>query len=316
VRDGKSTHAMNAFRRIRQGLGRSIRKHRDLRDERYSHAQWFLLVGRAGLDVRKTPHPAALTPIFPPEDRFWADPFAWSAAGRRFIFCEEYFFATGLGRISVLELGGDLQPLGLSVPVIDEPRHLSYPFLFEHEQVLYMVPETAGSRRVDLYRCTRFPFEWTWERTLMDGIQAADSTLFEHDGRWWLFCAARIGKVRLNESLFAFHSDSPLSQHWFPHERNPLIRDYSTGRPGGRIFQDETGRLLRPAQDSVPRYGYGLSLNTIDTLTSHHYAEHRIWHASGESCGGWRAMHHLDWHDGLMVMDAQRLIPISERESC
>ena len=63
----------------------------------------------------------------------------------------------------------------------------------------------------------------------------------------------------------------------------------------------------------MPRYGYGLKLNAVDVLTPERYAEHRIWQANGASIGGWRAMHHLDWHDGLMVMDAQRLIAAPEQ---
>lgn len=301
---------MALIRRIRQGLARKVRKHLDDRDERHSRPQWFLLAGLHGPGARCAPDPAGLMPIYPPPDRFWADPFAWSQGGRRFIFFEEYPYATRTGRISVLELGANLEPLGPALPVIDEPRHLSYPFLFEHGDRLYMVPESAGSGRVDLYRCTRFPFEWTLEHTLMDGIQAADSTLFEHGGRWWLFCAARVGKARINASLFAFHADSPLSDRWVPHAANPLVHDYASGRPGGRIFRDGEGRLIRPAQDSVPRYGQGLRLQVIDSLTPERFSEHSIWSASGKASGGWRAMHHLDWHDGLMVMDAQRLIPL------
>jgi hypothetical protein len=50
-------------------------------------------------------------------------------------------------------------------------------------------------------------------------------------------------------------------------------------------------------------------LNRIQTLTPERYAERPIWRTNGEAAGGWRALHHLDWHAGLMVMDAQRLIP-------
>ncbi len=301
---------MELMRRIRQRMVRRLRKHRDAIEERRLRPQWFLLAGLRPPDARCAPDPAALTPLYPPSDRFWADPFAWSGDGERFIFFEEYPYSTRVGRISVLSLGEDLVPLGPAVPVIDEPRHLSYPYLFEYQGCLYMVPESAGSRRIDLYRCNRFPFEWSWERTLIDGIQAADATLCEHEGRWWLFCAARRGKTRINESLFAFHSDSPLSDQWVPHACNPLIRDYSGGRPGGRIFRGGDGRLVRPAQDSVPRYGHGLRLHAVDLLSPERYAEHLIWEATGSGSGGWRAMHHLDWHEGLMVMDAQRLIPI------
>lgn len=300
---------MNPLRRLRQRLARQIRKRLDRREERGFEPQWLLLAGLRDARSQCAPDPASLTPIAPPADRFWADPFAWSQGDRHYVFCEEYPYATRRGRISVLELGPDLTPTGPAVPVIDEPRHLSYPFLFEHQGVLYMVPESARSQRVDLYRCADFPHRWVFERSLMTGIEAADATLFEHDGRWWLFCAARQGKVRISESLFAFHADSPLADRWTPHPCNPLVRDYSGGRPGGRVFRDTNGNLIRPAQDCVPRYGYGLVLNRIETLTPGRYAERAIWRTNGEAAGGWRALHHLDWNHGLLVMDAQRLIP-------
>ena len=300
---------MKALQQIRQRLARAWQKHRDERDERTRWPQWFLLAGQRERNAWCIPDPAHLTPLYPPADCFWADPFAWSQAGQRFIFMEEYPFHAGRGRISALELGADLKPLGPAVPVLDEDRHLSYPFLFSFQGDLYMVPESAAARRVDLYRCHRFPFGWTRAGTLLAGLQAADATLFEHQGRWWLLCSARLGRARLNDSLFAFHADSPLSDRWTPHTANPLVRDYAGARPAGRVFVDQSGRLLRPAQVSVPRYGYGLALNEVLELTPERFRERRIWAASGSASGGRRALHHLDWHEGLMVMDAQRLVP-------
>ena len=252
--------------------------------ERTHWPQWFLLAGLRGRDAWCAPDPAGLTPLYPPADRFWADPFAWSEAGRRFIFLEEYPFHTGRGRISVLELGPDLTPLGPAVPVIDEDRHLSYPFLFSFEGDLYMVPESAASRRVDLYRCHGFPYGWTRVGTLIAGIQAADATLFEHQGRWWLLCSARQGRARLNDSLFAFHADSPLATAGPPMPATPWCGTMPAARPGGRVFVDDQGRLLRPAQVSVPRYGYGLALNEVLELTPERFRErpHLAGHRGGE----------------------------------
>lgn len=299
---------------IHQRLARARQKRRDAKDERTQWLQWFLLVGLRAREAWSHPDPAGLIPLWPPADTFWADPFAWSMEGRRFIFMEEYPFHTQRGRISVLELGADLTPLGPALPVLDEDRHLSYPFLFVFEDELYMVPEAAASRRVDLYRCESFPDHWSRVGTLIEGLQVADATLFEHEGRWWLFCSVRQGRARLNNSLIAFHADSPLSHCWIPHARNPLVRDYGGGRPGGRVFVDEGGRLLRPAQNSVPSYGHGLVLNQVEALTPEHYRERRVWQATGAATGGWRALHHLDWHQGLLVMDAQHLIPRPTRE--
>jgi hypothetical protein len=76
------------------------------------------------------------------------------------------------------------------------------------------------------------------------------------------------------------------------------------------VLRDEAGRLLRPAQDCVRRYGHGISLNEVVALSPSRYEERRIWHTSGDQVDAWRALHHMDWHRGVLVMDAQRLIPM------
>jgi hypothetical protein len=302
-------HARSVLRRIIQQQRRARYKRLDRRDERRGWPQWFILIGRDPDGPDGIPNPAALQPIWPPPDRFWADPFVWQHEQQTCLFVEECYRSDGVGHISRLMLGEDLQPIGPAERVLREDRHLSYPFVFAYQGALFMVPESAASGRVDLYRCLRFPDEWVRETSLLTDIIAADATLFEHEGRWWLMCAARHGRVRMNESLFAFYADSPLTDRWTPHPLNPLVRDFSGARPAGRILRDRAGRLLRPSQDCVPRYGYGLTLNVVERLTPEDFKERRLWHATGVSVGGWRAMHHLDRHDDLLVMDAQRLIP-------
>jgi hypothetical protein len=248
--------------------------------------------------------------IYPPATAFWADPFAWSHDNRSFVFFEELPFATQRGRISVLELDGQARPRGEPRPVIEEPCHLSYPFLFELGGALHMIPEKASTRRVDIYRCVAFPDRWELAKTLITGFELSDPTLFEHEGRWWLFGATRTDRLRLNETLFAFFADSPWSDRWTPHPANPLVRDFKRARPAGRVFSVGSGPLLRPSQDCVRRYGHGLNLSEITALSPRHYEERLVWHISGEQAGGWRGLHHMDWHRGLVVMDAERLIPM------
>ena len=45
-----------------------------------------------------------------------------------------------------------------SAPVraLERDYHLSYPFIFEWESRLYMIPETTVTRQVELYLCTEF----------------------------------------------------------------------------------------------------------------------------------------------------------------
>ncbi|MGD8308422.1 MAG: hypothetical protein PVG98_03190 [Chromatiales bacterium] len=299
---------ISALGRWRQRLARRAGRRADAAEERGLWRQWCLLLGPCARAALASPRPEALAPVYPPDGVLWADPFLWSRDGDRYVFVEELPYATGRGRISVIPIGADLRPAGPAVPVIEEPHHLSYPYLFEFEGQLYMAPEKQYTARVDIYRCAQFPHRWEPAGTLISGVRIADPTLFEHGGRWWLFCAVKRRGLRVSESLFAFHAESPLSRTWVPHPANPLVRDFSRARPAGRIQRDGEGRLLRPSQDCVRRYGHGLNLSEILELSPTRYRERPVWHRSGPEAGGWRAMHHMDWHEGIIAMDAQRLV--------
>lgn len=302
------SRSMSPWQRWRQLQARRAGRKSDEREERGWLQQWFLLLGPSDGASRSAPTPETLQPIYPPDHAFWADPFVWVRDGRRYVFFEEFPYATRRGRISALGLDARGRPLGDAFPVIEEPYHLSYPFLFEFGDELYMMPEKKAAGRLDLYRCTAFPHAWSREATLIEGMRIADANLFEHEGRWWLFCAAKQRRSRINETLVAFYADHPLSIDWTPHPGNPLVRDFRRARPGGRVFRDDTGRLLRPTQDCVRRYGYGLGISEVTQLSTKAFAERQVWYASGEDAGRWRAMHHMDWHAGIMAMDAQRLL--------
>jgi hypothetical protein len=296
-------------RRWRHKMVRRLGAWRDAREERDHRGQWFLLTGKCPAYAPDALDISALHRVYPPHEVFWADPFVWSRDGRAFVFFEERRYRIRRGHIRAWELDQRGAPQGESFPVIEESYHLSYPYLFECDGELYMAPEKAEQRRVDIYGCVRFPDRWEKAATLMEGERLSDPTFFHHLGRWWLFCAASRGRMRVNETLMGFHADSPLAVHWTPHPGNPIVRDFSGARPAGRIQRDVMKRLLRPGQDCVRRYGYGITLNEIVELTPEHYRERCVWRVNGAATGGWRGMHHIDWHAGLLVMDAQRLIP-------
>ena len=301
---------MSLLLRWRQQRERRAGRRLDKVEERGQRRQWLLLAGRCDLSGVRAPEPARLQPIYPPDDAFWADPFCWSRDGGFVAFFEEYPFAQGRGHISAMAMSPDGHPLGEPFRVLEEPCHLSYPFLLELGGALCMIPEKAATGRVDLYRCAQFPHRWELVRTLIDGMPLHDPTLFEHEGLWWLFCAAAVDRGRVNGSLAAFYTDDPIGGRWKAHPRNPLVRDFRRGRPGGRVFRLDDGALVRPSQDCLRRYGHGLNLSEILVLTPTRYEERLIWHASGPDVGGWRGLHHLDWHQGMLMMDAQRLIPL------
>lgn len=288
---------------------RQLWRHVDHQQEKGFNSQWYLRIGSTPRQALLSPDPTVLTPLYPPADRFWADPFLWHRNGQWWIFVEEWIFGQSHAHISVMEIDEHGHPLGPMRPVVQEPFHLSYPFLFEFEGTLWMLPEMSGNQSIHVYRCMDFPFKWKRETCLMSSLQAGDPTLMEHEGRWYLFLTLMKHPYRLNDSLFVFHSSHPFGHEWKALQTgHPQIHDLGSARPAGRLFTVD-GQLYRPSQGSWRRYGYQLNINKVETLAPTAYREQRHAMVSADCIPGNRGLHHIDWCKGLLVMDAQRFIP-------
>ncbi len=164
------------------------------------------------------------------------------------------------------------------MPVLEEAHHLSYPFVFEREGSVWMVPESSAAGTVDLYRATRFPGGWVKEATLLSGVVASDATLVEHHGRWWIFATVRDAGLDAPAGAGSFHdalhlwSAPDFRGPYTPHPANPVLVDPSLARPAGRIVA-RGGRLIRPIQDCATGYGRALMLARIDRLDREGYAQ-------------------------------------------
>ena len=220
---------------------------------------WRKLAGPDVLDLRA--HPAGGWRELPDDGlRFYADPFPIEVGGRLTLFVEEYPHATRRGLVSAVEFGPE-GPLGRPEPVLQLPYHLSYPFVFERDGEIWMIPESGANGTIDLFRATRFPGGWVREATLVANIVAADATLLERDGRWWMFATVQSNGGCHSDALHLW-SAPDFRGPWTAHKRNPVLIDVAAARPAGRIVLRD-GALWRPAQDCRKAYGGALALARI-----------------------------------------------------
>ena len=241
-----------------------------------------------------------------PGHRFYADPFPITWKGRTFVFFEDLDHHIGKGIISAIEFGGS-GPIGEVMPVLEEPWHLSYPFLIEHNDELWMIPESSAHRDVPLYRCVRFPDKWERHATLLSGLELADATITQHNGLHYLFGAAYDGKGGYSDTL-AIYFAKDLRGPWLPHASNPVLLDRSNTRPAGNfVVMDQ--KLWRPVQDCTNGYGGGLGLAEITELTPTSFKQvvrHSI--QPGPFWSG-RKLHTLNRCRDLEVIDGARIQP-------
>jgi hypothetical protein len=187
--------------------------------------------------------------------------------------------------------------------VLEADHHLSYPFLFEHDGSLYMLPESAKNRSVELYRCVDFPLGWKRERVLIDGLRLVDATLHRGNDRWWMFANSAAGESRnFDDELHLFHAEK-LTGDWQPHPRNPVKSDARSSRPAGHLYTRD-GVLYRPAQVCVPRYGAGLAIQRVLKLTPQDYAERQVERLIPEAASGLFGLHTMNRAGDLTVVDA------------
>ncbi|MCH9695855.1 MAG: hypothetical protein K0U72_15180 [Gammaproteobacteria bacterium] len=215
------------------------------------------------------------TKLIPPQDRFWADPFLFEYKGKSYLFFEELQYRTNRGEILAVEIDEN-GFVGKPVTAMAKDFHLSYPFVFEFEGEVYMIPESYDNRTVDLYRSTGFPDAWQLERTLFSGQRFVDVTIHKYNETYWLFAnVSSIDAVSPWDELYLFYADSPVAEEWTSHPENPVVSDVRTSRPAGRVFSHKD-KLIRPSQNCAPHYGYGLNFCEIIELTKTRYRE-QVW---------------------------------------
>lgn len=229
-----------------------------------------------------------------------ADPFLFARNGKTYMFFEHW--QTGNpGSIYCAVLGSDGIPAETRQVLACE-YHLSYPFVFQWRNEIFMLPETQQNRTVELYRAIDFPWQWKRAAVLLKDVAAADPTIFEYRGKLWLFVAG-LGGAALNTSeLSLFFCDS-LFGEWQPHPGNPIVCDVRRARPAGALFT-QAGMLIRPGQDCSIRYGRAITLNRVEVLSETDYREVPTATILPNWMPGICATHTVNRGPGIKVLDA------------
>lgn len=241
---------------------------------------------------------------------FVADPFMIDGH----MFFEVWNLESDKGEIAVATTDNNGFDWVYQQIVLNEPFHLSYPYVFEWQTEYYMIPETLGANAACLYRADDFPTRWSLVTKLIEG-QCADPSIVRFADLWWLFICS---KPYQHDTLRLYFSDE-LTGPWQEHPKSPLIKnDACRARPAGRILTVDN-KLIRFAQECVPVYGTRVRAFDILELTTTTYMDVENLASPVLQPGGtgWNAlgMHHIDAHrqaDGswLACVDGFGALPI------
>jgi len=236
-----------------------------------------------------------------------ADPFVVAKDGKEFCFVEDFDYRTQKASIAVFSLiDGASRQIGTA---LQESFHLSFPFVFEYKDELYMCPETSQNRDIRIYRCLEFPLRWKLEKILMKDISAVDTILFELNDKWWMFTNIDCSGCGDYFELSIFSSDSLFGDNWVPHPQNPIFVDAGRARNAG--FVKDGHRCFRIAQcQGFNTYGKKALINEITELTEASYSETIVAELLPNFKRGITAIHHFHSNGITTVFDYTTLSKI------
>ena len=260
--------------------------------------QWTIGIYRSNSPFHFNELQGWINPLFRAEDvtdvsaKFVADPFLIKERETWNLFFEVYDNETKQGDLAVAT-SKNTWTWNYEKVIIDEPFHLSYPYVFKSGDDYYLIPESFEANSIRLYKADEFPTKWSFVKTLVEGRDYVDNSIVYYNNKWWLFSS-----VTTNDKLYLHYADS-LTGPWKEHPMSPIVLgDVHKARPSGRLLVYD-GKLYRFTMDVQPPVGnHQVMAYEITEITPETYAEklaqaEPILMPSGSGWNG-EGMHQLD----------------------
>lgn len=265
------------------------------------HECWSIFMGKGFFMESSLSN---IKPLEMPKDEFWADPFLFKYGETDYVFFENYSYKSKRGKISCGKVRN--QELIELIDVLDFDYHLSFPFIFEEDGEIFLMPETCENKRLEIYRAVDFPSKWELFTTAFEGEMLADAFFFDDaQNQKWLFVNKQAAETSpMNSELYIYKMGSIRLENLQPHAQNPVIIDARVARNAGSIFEYKN-EFYRPSQRNTDGvYGRALNINRIEKLTIDEYKEENIRICEPDFDKNLVAMHHLHQNNDLYVFDA------------
>ena len=207
---------------------------------------------------------------------YQADSFLFAQNNTLYLFYElQHWDNPG---VIVMRKTNDLNSWSEPLVVLQQPYHLSFPFVFEDNSQVFMIPESQESDAVHLFRAdnndlTSFSKVRTLlfqERTRDIHYNFNDSHIYKKDNFYYLFTSYQKNWMYYQE---LYMTDDLLKGEFVRHPKSPICVNNEYGRNGGSLI-NVNGKLFRVTQDCHTDYGDNVSLMEIDVLSPDNYREH------------------------------------------
>lgn len=206
---------------------------------------------------------------------FFADPFGILDKGdpkKVHIYFESYNHVGNVNKGEIDSLSYANGYLDNRKKIFNFPNHLSYPYIYNEGDAIYMIPENFESNQINLYKKDELIDEFKFKQTLVSNFSGVDSTLVKIDNKYWLFTSDKNNSPEHN--LYIFYSEN-LFTEFLAHPKNPVKTDVRSSRSAGTPFVIKN-ILYRPSMDYSEKLEGKIRINEVKKISQNDFQEEEI----------------------------------------
>ena len=204
--------------------------------------------------------------IVPNSRRYWtADPFLFEKDGKLYLFFEAFDISKRKGLLGYRTVNGN--QFGDINIFYEHDSHLSFPFIYEDNGEIYVIPESAKSGELFRLKCVEFPDKWVKDSVILNET-VVDSVRFDNNGTEFII-TEKVDETHTYDRVDLFYYESGSLREC---SNNPVKLDVTNARGAGAVSKIGD-MLIRPAQDCGDSYGECLNLNELISISKDSFSE-------------------------------------------
>lgn len=217
--------------------------------------------------------------LLKPTGRYWyADPIPFSFDNNTYVAMEVFDCKDGKGYIG-LSFFNKNGVLTSPQKIIDEPFHLSFPYIFTYQGELYLLPESSSVNQIRIYKMGENIYDWNLYHKYdnMTGIVDTIVSIDYNTGYLYLLATQKNKENYLLTQLRYFIIKDWETMQLVDISRSLDSKYYSLSlRNGGKILEYKhiCYRVLQ--ESTLKQYGVNLLFSQIDSMDEKSFSEHIV----------------------------------------
>lgn len=232
---------------------------------------------------------------------FQADPFIIDKDDRLYIFYEAFSFLNSKGILRCRILNADLVEMDdVKLEGFDDLQcHLSFPFLFDLDGKLFMIPESSERKEIVLFQSVDFPTRWEKVKVLVSDLAATDNVTFKLNDIYYLV------STTMNYEMIIHTAENILGE-WTKISPELRVCNYHH-RGAGAPYSINNKTYIFTQECNPGEYGKSVYIKELTTLTPQNYEE-KLIEKINSSINKSEGIHTINFTEKYIVYDTRRFI--------